>query len=353
MPIIPLPDYYWRPTSSVQPFTYKDGMSYLQILERLRGYITKTLVPWLENEISQFEGDVETSIAALTAYVNSAVESIINDSIQVQDPVVATLVNNAASATRVALDAIYASDADISTINNSINEVNGILNGRLSTISLEGQFVTWRLWDGSAYPARKSGINIFIGPVNPGLVMGVNDVWVNPDVTTLASVVAAMNDTSSELHKATVRATDKKEMRIAPQLTNPQGVISFGTSPNVVFAWEMVKGGNNAVRFMGIIPEGWNVATIRAKWIANVAGGAARIGISNTVVDETGIISQGSTTANRTNGGAMMVNTIEYTNRPVKAGAYINGTVNRLSDDANDTIASSVGILSVEIVKVS
>lgn len=133
MPIIPLPEYYWRPTSSVQPFTYKDGMSYLQIIERLRGYITKVLVPAIELEIVNFKSDVENNITLITKYVNDAIEQIINNSVEVQDPTIATAINTLNSQTRVALNNILSlyytkAAADATFIDNA--EFNGAISDR-------------------------------------------------------------------------------------------------------------------------------------------------------------------------------------------------------------------------------
>lgn len=148
MPIIPLPDYYWRPTSSVQPFTYKDGMSYLQILERLRGYITKTLVPWLENEINNFEDSVEDNITLLTNYVNESVNKIINNSVELQDAVAASLITSE-SLTKDALDARYASVGRVSEIETGVEDLEtGVKaleqltsNGRLSDTELTAKIL--------------------------------------------------------------------------------------------------------------------------------------------------------------------------------------------------------------------
>lgn len=117
------------PLTEIQPFTYRDGMTYAMKLEALASYVTLTLVPEIERIIKESNDHVDEEIAALIIavnaailankeytdeqiaemrqYVDDAVASIIGDSITVQDPVVAALVNNALSATRVALDALY------------------------------------------------------------------------------------------------------------------------------------------------------------------------------------------------------------------------------------------------------
>ena len=141
MPIIPLPIYNWTPTSSVQPFTYKDGMSYLQILERLRGYIAKTLVPWLENEINNFEDSVEDNVTLITNYVNESVNKIINNSVELQDAVAASLITSE-SLTKDALDARYASVGRVSDIETGVEALEQLTSiGRLSDTELTAKIV--------------------------------------------------------------------------------------------------------------------------------------------------------------------------------------------------------------------
>ena len=115
------------PTSSVQPFTYKDGMSYLEILERLRGYITKTLVPWLENEINNFEDSVEDT-------VNKLIDEVLHSSVELQDPVITGILANSASEFRTALNAILANvvhedtkDAGTFIINSQQSATNNVV----------------------------------------------------------------------------------------------------------------------------------------------------------------------------------------------------------------------------------
>lgn len=99
-----------RAFSNVQPFTYEDGLTHYQILEQLRAFVQYTLVPELNKILEEFGDEVEelvegtlndilarldeqieyvdTEIAALVSYVNAAVDSIINNSIELQADVV-------------------------------------------------------------------------------------------------------------------------------------------------------------------------------------------------------------------------------------------------------------------------
>lgn len=128
------------PYTNVTPFTYRDGLTYLEVLEDLRAWLRDTLVPWLNDTVGSLEsawhtevdalvaavnaaldaqatqvngalttqsGEVNENIAALTLYVNSSIAEIINNSLSANDGIVRDLVNNVASLTRVALDAVY------------------------------------------------------------------------------------------------------------------------------------------------------------------------------------------------------------------------------------------------------
>lgn len=102
-PILP-PDY--RPVSNITPFSFRDGVTYLEKLEDLRKYVTNDLTAWLIDELENENASIQLVINNLIEQFNSIVEEIVNDSVTVQDPVVAALVNNATSQTRTALNTI-------------------------------------------------------------------------------------------------------------------------------------------------------------------------------------------------------------------------------------------------------
>jgi len=145
----------------VTPFTYRDGVTMLKKVDGIIRYLNRTIVPFI-NETNQELADkveadinnminvvnaaiaaleaetdtkladmqttvddaiayVNTSIANLTTYVDEQVALIIQDGIQVQDPVVAAMLNNPASQTRVAADALYISPATLNGVKDQIN----------------------------------------------------------------------------------------------------------------------------------------------------------------------------------------------------------------------------------------
>lgn len=129
-PIIPgTSAYLWPPAPGpvvqIQPFTYSDGITFVEILYALKQYITDEIVP----AFNAFPGQVNEAVVKLVAevdahlaeqsaandvkiqelvtYVNEQVQLIIDDSIDVQDPVVAGMFNNPSSQTRQAADSLY------------------------------------------------------------------------------------------------------------------------------------------------------------------------------------------------------------------------------------------------------
>lgn len=125
-----------RAFSNVQPFTYEDGLTHYQILEKLRAFVQYNLIPELNKVLQEFGDEIEElvegtlndilaelaetianidaqltaqteyvdgEIADMITYVNNAVQSIINNAIEVSDPVVAGVLedNQSLSAQRV------------------------------------------------------------------------------------------------------------------------------------------------------------------------------------------------------------------------------------------------------------
>lgn len=141
-----------RPYNNITPFTYRDGLTYLEVLESLRAYIRDILVPHVDTEVGQLAAawdaevsalittinaaltaqaedvngalsaqtaanaeaidgltdSVNASIADLTTFVNTAVASIIEGSIEAVDATTAEAVGNPESLTTAALAALYA-----------------------------------------------------------------------------------------------------------------------------------------------------------------------------------------------------------------------------------------------------
>lgn len=121
--------YGYQPYTNITPFTYRDGLTFLELTEAFLLYLNNTLIPFINNNFSEFDdeftadmnalinevntalanqtADVDKKIADLTKYVDDSIAAIINNSIQVQDPVMAGIINNPTSQSRVALNNIY------------------------------------------------------------------------------------------------------------------------------------------------------------------------------------------------------------------------------------------------------
>ena len=153
IPVINFPPF--RPYSNITPFTVRDGATYLTVLEELRNWLNTTLVPHVDTEIANLviawednantlltnviaalneqsdtvtaqlneqnasilqqlngqnaaitaqlatqDADVAAQIDAMTTYVDNAVQSIINSTIEVSDPVISGVISDITSISR-------------------------------------------------------------------------------------------------------------------------------------------------------------------------------------------------------------------------------------------------------------
>lgn len=118
----------YTPVPNVTPFTYRDGLTYLQRMERIVRYMNKTLAPWMVEEVTELGDAFDTAVNTLIEQINAAIDAIINDSIEVQDVVVAGIVNQVDSLTRVALNAIYGDAGQAALIDDDDSLVRVALN---------------------------------------------------------------------------------------------------------------------------------------------------------------------------------------------------------------------------------
>ena len=103
-------------------FAYQEGEQLIGFVERLRQYVVETLVNDIDADratiIAAFDvavntviGDVNTALVSSRSYVDAAVASIINSTIEVTDTIIAASFNRADSATRLAADPLYSNKA--------------------------------------------------------------------------------------------------------------------------------------------------------------------------------------------------------------------------------------------------
>lgn len=121
----------FRPYNNITPFTYRDGVTYLEVLEGLKSWITDTLVPHLDTEYLALSDTWQVEVVDLITTVNDALvaqgvdvterlailstefsdlyTAIINNSVIVQDSVIGASLTDVNSASRTSLNDIIAS----------------------------------------------------------------------------------------------------------------------------------------------------------------------------------------------------------------------------------------------------
>lgn len=131
-----LPEYVapYKPVPQVTPFTYRDGTTMLKKLDGIVRYINRSIVPFINDNFSELADDFEEQVNILIAAVNAAIDSVINDSVEVQDVVIAANINNESSATTAALEAKYA----LKTVTDALEAL--VNTGRLSETELDAAY---------------------------------------------------------------------------------------------------------------------------------------------------------------------------------------------------------------------
>lgn len=276
IPLWPGMNYNRGPVAQVQPFSYQDDVTFLDLLYLIRNYVRDEVVPQFNgfgeevekavNEIvtavddalveqttivndalTEQTADNAEKIATLTTFVNESVQSIIDNSVEVQDPVVADLVE-AESLTASALNAKYP---------------------------------VYRAWvDGVGYPARNpNSVNIFFGPENPGLAMGVGDYWANSNVTTLDEVNSQVQIIGSLTNMAirnAVGGANVLNFGATVLRQNPADAALFslsarGSGGNQYLSWGIPGTGVSRLYADFIIPDGWSKMVAEVFYLHNVA----------------------------------------------------------------------------------
>lgn len=119
-------------TANITPFTYYDGLSFLEVLEALRAWLRETLIPGLDGIIEIVDGMIQAALECveidlevmrqelndalasieltdteLRAYVDDVLQQVINNSIELQDAVVLGLVSDETSDSRGKLNDLF------------------------------------------------------------------------------------------------------------------------------------------------------------------------------------------------------------------------------------------------------
>lgn len=106
----------FRQYNNITPFTYRDGLTYLEVLESLRGWLVNTLVPHIDTEVGELtdawhvEMDVVINtmadqLAEHRILLDDAVAAVVNSAIEITAPIMAAVFADPTSALRIAIDA--------------------------------------------------------------------------------------------------------------------------------------------------------------------------------------------------------------------------------------------------------
>lgn len=280
----------YKPLTNISPFTYRDGETYLAILERLRAYVNETLVEFInteytalgdnfELEVNKLITDVNTfldaqtaenasSIAELTAYVDNAVQTIINSTIDVTDPALENIINTPTSASRIKLDSIY---ADIS-VENNVNNIETELNNRLSNSQLNNRYATvFSSTGGDDLVA----LNAYLSDGIDSVKRIVGEFTISNEIVVPAGVIADFTDsviTQTSLKTASIRANVGSTIIGA-------NIVGVGASD-----WVNTSAVYAAC---GVLVTGDNV-TIRNLKVTNIAGAGVYLAVAYnniTIID--------------------------------------------------------------------
>ena len=316
---------------TASPFDRVDGQNRDLILESIRAWARTSLMQWAgdwQDGITGWSGSLGAWLEAwnteVARYAQDVMSAVVGNSIELQDPVMAAIVGSD-SDTRGALNVLYP---------------------------------VYRVWDGTQYPPRIPGaLNIFFGPVNPGLAMTPTDRWENQNTTTLAEVVAATIDTSTPLSAAVRFAAGGN--RIPLNLT-PLGTAvtreTVGSSPNRLAAWKMPKANVNLVGTVPV-PAGWLTCRFVARW-SQIDGGTgnARLYADITAYSNDGTIVAGGVRGETSSGvpTAQMLKTNPFASAvPLPAGGGISVAFGRLGTLGSDTYASDIYLVDAWLERLS
>lgn len=270
------PTYLAGRSPDIVMFTIREAPSLEHIVQTMRYWIADTLVPYInenvqylsdewEKNVQQMADDVAEAIAGeqawvtgeiteLTNYVNEQVQLVIENSITVQDPVVAGLATDLTSDTSVALGQTYV-EFSVETETGYVRPENAV-----STI--------------------------FIGDDSPGATAQENDLWANPDDATMSEVIAEVNNPASPLGMAVRAASVPTTMEITAldlaSVDNRPVTLSTVAGSNILTGGVPVLHYPDAVTSVAgcviRIPQGWTACRAYVDWAHyNQAPGAAPI----------------------------------------------------------------------------
>lgn len=193
IPQLPLYVAPYKPLNNITPFTYRDGLTYLEVLEELREHLNESN-EFVNENFDALGDSFEAEVNRLIAAVNEAIEELITEEATLQDATVAALISDTESVTRQLLDGLYAgqetSDEDVAAY---VNDSDGHTRTALDNL-YAGQETTDA--DIAAYVAdEESATNAAILNLIPEA---------GPDLGTDSDVAGYISDEESLSHAAVI-----------------------------------------------------------------------------------------------------------------------------------------------------
>lgn len=298
-PILPnFPAY-----TQITPFTVRDGATYLLTLEALRDWIECTFTPEVNAQIQLLETSWETNAndlanqfetisGQLIQQVNDAIQQVIDSSVTVQDPVVAGILANATSDTRVAADALYAAKSIVDALT-ALTDT-----GRLSADALAQQIgdaivteIPWTVADDTS--ALQAAINAALAAGEQTVQLTRNKVYnVNVPIELSNTSSTAQNRQSVTLvGPATIKPLNTftgsaviKHSQSAAQATANSLAVGAGLRDITIDGSNLIASSVNGIRFDGA----WMPVLSRVT-VLNMTGHGVAFLADNTInsVDDT------------------------------------------------------------------
>lgn len=235
---------------------------------------------------------------------------------------------------------------------------------------LDTRYPVFRLWDAveEEYPAPIDGaLNVFIGPVDPGVLAPAGSRWLRSDAVNVATVAAAVLDPTSPLNTAVQIASRPDSMFIAAADMAAVGTVvptaaSIGGAAPFLSGWLYGTASNGRAQGLIRTPKGWNSARVSVlfshdvaaptgaiRWELSLAEIAAGASFKNATPTRFGTGAVGaqyvvSSAALIESGGGVPVN---------PAGGIARLSITRRVDSAENTFANPVLLIGVTLERMS
>ena len=229
-----------------------------------------------------------------------------------------------------------------------------------------GIFMARRVWNGTSYPARISGTtNIFIGDTNPGGSMdAAQDLWANPNLTTLDTVATAATTQGSALNQGIKEVLGSTSVFIgSTELAKFDSDVTFSLlDTTYVPVLSLPPSYNRSLRAVITIPAGWNTMRFDVFWTHSSSShtNTIRWNASVTVLDLTEQIPTSSTSStsytaavNGVDPAKLWSTTLPTTLSVNPAGGLVSVAISRVGASSEDTFSNPISVLGIRLRKAS